>query len=233
MYKIIMIDDEELALKSIPNAIDWEDYGLELTAVFSDAAMAMEYIYTHRVDGIFTDIKMPKISGLEISRKVREDFPDTVVFLISAYSEFEYAYEAIENGVSGYILKPINYKKLVDACGKMKEILDKKHNGSAAGFKSNCSERLQNLVSDYINRKANNIDKISQCLKDEKYDTDTENFPCAKISVALIDLLEYLSETWTHGKENLYLALGQLMENKGVYVIPYLNYFDCMELLVL
>ena len=233
MYKIIMIDDEELALKSIPNAIDWEAYGLELTAVFSDAAMAMEYIYTHRVDGIFTDIKMPKISGLEISKRIHSDFPDTAVFLISAYSEFDYAYEAIENGVSGYILKPVNYKKLVDACEKMKEILDKKHNGSAAGFKSNCSERLQNLVSDYINRKADNIDKISQCLKDEKYDTDTENYPCAKISVALIDLLEYLSETWTHGKENLYLALGQLMENRGVYVIPYLNYFDCMELLVL
>lgn len=233
MYKIIMIDDEELALKSICNAIDWKDYNLEMVAIFSDASMAMEYIYTHRVDGIFTDIKMPKITGLEISKRVKKDFPNIAIFLISAYSEFEYAYEAIENGVAGYILKPINYKKLVDACTKMKEILDKEHNSDVSGFKNNCSERLQNFVSDYINKKSDNLEKISNCLKSEGYIADIDGFPCAKISVSLIDLLEYLSETWTHGKENLYLALGQLMENDSVYIIPYLNYFDCLELLIL
>lgn len=233
MYKVIMIDDEELALESISNAVDWGNYELELTATFSDAMMAMEYIYTHHVDGIFADIKMPKISGLEISKKIKDDFPDITVFLISAYSEFEYAYEAIENGVAGYILKPINFKKLVEACEKMRDILEKRYNNNLISFKNICSERLQNLVSDYINRKADNIDKISQCLHEEGYAAGVERFPCAKISVTLVDLLEYLSETWTHGKENLYLALGQLMENDMLYVIPYLNYFDCMEMLVI
>ena len=233
LYKVIMIDDEELALKSISKAVNWEDYGLELTAVFSDPDIAMKYIYTHHVDGIFTDIKMPKITGLEISKRVKNDFPDVAVFLISAYSEFEYAYEAIENGVEGYILKPINFKRLVEACCKMRDILDKRSESHWLCFENKCSEELQNLVSSYINRKVDNIDKIEQCLKKEKYDVDINNAPCAKISVVMIDLLEYLSETWTHGKKRLYFALRQLMESNELYLIPYLNYFDCMEFLVL
>lgn len=233
MYKVIMIDDEEVALKSISKAVEWEQYGLELTAVFSDPSMAMKYIYTHHVDGIFTDIKMPNMTGLEISKKVKSDFPDVAVFFISAYSEFEYAREAIDNGVEGYILKPINFKKLVDACCKMREILDKRNGSDWLSFEDGKSEEIQNLVSDYINRKIDNINQIEQCLKREKYDVDINTCPCAKISISVMDLLEYLSETWTHGKEKLYVALRQLMESSTLYLIPYLTYFDCMEFLVL
>ena len=236
MYKIIMIDDEDIVLNTIPQAIDWNSYGLELVATFNDAETALNYINSHPVDGIFTDIQMPVINGLELAQYVHQNHPNTVIFIISAYSNFEYAREAMNYDVAGYLLKPLNFKNLSDACTKMKEKIDNIYKSNTVYYlnTSQCPNKLQKLISDYVNKKQTNLlAEISQSFEEYQYDTDTVKFPCGIISVTIMDLLEYLSDTWTHGKENLFVALNQLMVCDNLYIFPLYQSFDKIELLIL
>ena len=231
-----MIDDEDIVLNTLPQAIDWNSYGLELIATFNDAEMALNYIDSHPVDGIFTDIQMPIISGLELSRYVHQNHPNIVIFIISAYSNFEYAREAMNYDVAGYLLKPLNFKNLSDACTKMKNKIDNIHKSNTVYYlnTSQCPNKLQKLISDYVNKKQTNLlADISEFFKEYNYSTDTVKFPCGIISVTIMDLLEYLSDTWTHGKENLFVALNQLMICDKLYIFPLYQSFDKIELLIL
>ena len=236
MYKIIMIDDEDIVLNTLPQAIDWNSYGLELTATFNDAQAALDYIDTHIVDGILTDIQMPVITGLELARRVHKNHPNIVIFIISAYSNFEYAQEAMNYDVAGYVLKPLNFKNLSDTCVKLKEKIDAVYNTNTVYYlnTAQCPDKMQNLISDFINKKRNSLlPDIAQAFKGYDYVCDTESFPCAIISATIIDLPEYLSDTWTHGKENLFIALNQLMICNDLYIFPLSQSFDYFELLIL
>ena len=171
-----MIDDEDIVLNTLPQAIDWNSYGLELIATFNDAEMALNYIDSHPVDGIFTDIQMPIISGLELSRYVHQNHPNIVIFIISAYSNFEYAREAMNYDVAGYLLKPLNFKNLSDACTKMKNKIDNIHKSNTVYYlnTSQCPYKLQKLISDYVNKKQTNLlADISEFFKEYNYSTDT------------------------------------------------------------
>ena len=231
-----MIDDEDIILNNIPQTIDWNSYGLELVATFNDAELALNYIDSHPVDGIFTDIQMPVISGLELAQHVYQNYPNIVVFIISAYSNFEYAQEAMNYNVLGYLLKPLNFKNLSDACTKMKEKIDNIYKSNAIYYlnTSQCPNKLQKLISDYANKKQINLlADISKSFEEYNYNTDTLQFPCGIISVTIIDLVEYLTDTWTHGKENLFVALNRLMVCNNLYIFPLYQSFDKIELLLL
>mgnify|MGYP003757379641 FL=1 len=72
---------------------------------------------------LFTDIRMPRIDGLELVSQIKKDFPNMEILLISAYREFEYAHKAIELGVKHYLLKPIEEVKLISALNSIKKRL--------------------------------------------------------------------------------------------------------------
>ena len=66
-----------------------------------------------RPDIVITDIRMPFMDGLELSRLIRKELPDTEIIILSGYQEFEYAKEAIKLGVAQYLSKPINGEELL------------------------------------------------------------------------------------------------------------------------
>lgn len=88
----------------------------------ANAEEAIERIDHEKIHVLITDIRMPEVSGLELLKKLKEKAKDPVVIVISAYSEFEYAHEALELGVVNYLLKPIAKEKLMEAIEKAIEI---------------------------------------------------------------------------------------------------------------
>ncbi len=76
------------------------------------------------VDAILTDINMPDMTGLELIRRARKELPRVKAVIISGYSEFEYAREAIELKVENYILKPLDPQKITETFKKIREGLD-------------------------------------------------------------------------------------------------------------
>ncbi len=128
MYQLIIIDDEEHICKGISNIFPWESVGFKVNGVFTDGAEALQYINSHTVHVVMTDIRMPKLSGIDIARQLSSDFPHIKVIFMSGYSDFEYMKSAIIHSVSDYLLKPIKYEELLTCFQRVYELLNKENN---------------------------------------------------------------------------------------------------------
>ncbi|MFD2655026.1 response regulator transcription factor [Gracilibacillus thailandensis] len=118
---ILVVDDEPRSRQGIKKTIERGSQQYEVITA-ANAEEAIERIDHEKVHVLITDIRMPEVSGLELLKKLKEKAKDPVVIVISAYSEFEYAHEALELGVVNYLLKPIAKEKLMEAIEKAIEI---------------------------------------------------------------------------------------------------------------
>lgn len=123
MFSLVLIDDEYWALRGIRDYIDWESYGFSDIRCFDSPTAALEHILKAEPDAVFTDIRMPPITGLDIMERCREQGLATRFVVVSAYAEFEYARRALESGAFSYILKPLNRKELNEVAGRLSEQL--------------------------------------------------------------------------------------------------------------
>lgn len=119
MFSLVLIDDEYWALRGIREFIDWESYGFTDIRCFDSPTEALAHILEHAPDAVFTDIRMPPITGLDIMEKCHGAGLDTEFVVVSAYAEFAYAKRAIENGAFSYILKPLNREELTDVAVRL------------------------------------------------------------------------------------------------------------------
>lgn len=88
-----------------------------------DGELAWPLIKQTKPDILITDIRMPFMDGLELSGLVRKELPDTKIIILSGYSEFDYAKQAINLGVANYLLKPISGEKLLEAVKQVADII--------------------------------------------------------------------------------------------------------------
>ena len=102
--RILVADDEPLIRKSLYETLRIEGYEAEMA---SDGAEAWEKIEHLPVDIVIADIKMPKVSGIDLLRQVRAKYPDIAVILITGYGTIEQAVEAMQLGAVDYVTKPI------------------------------------------------------------------------------------------------------------------------------
>ena len=124
MYRILIVDDEPIALDSVEYIIKNNFKGLEVSGRARSGREAVEKAYNLRPDIVLIDIKMPGINGLEAIRKIREFSRDVHFIIISAYDYFDYAVEAMNLGVVEYLLKPVKEAKLVEAIQKTINSID-------------------------------------------------------------------------------------------------------------
>lgn len=125
-YSMIVVDDERLIREGLKRFIQKNQSDFAVEQVFEDGKQVIEYLQTHTVDLILTDIRMIEVSGLEVAAYVFENMPQTDVIILSGYQDFEYAQTAIENRVFRYLLKPIDNAALLAALHEVKESRDKR-----------------------------------------------------------------------------------------------------------
>lgn len=122
MLKVFLVEDEIVMREGIKNHVEWEKEGFEFVGEASDGELAYPMIQSLKPDIIITDIKMPFMDGLELSRLVKKEMPDVKIIVLSGYGEFDYAKQAINIGITDYLLKPVSPGKLMEA---VKEVRDK------------------------------------------------------------------------------------------------------------
>lgn len=115
MIKIFLVEDEVVIRNGIKKSIDWEKEGYEFAGEASDGELAYPLIKKAQPDILITDIKMPFMDGLELSKLVKQEFPKIKIIVLSGYNEFDYAKQAIKIGITEYLLKPITPAKLLEA----------------------------------------------------------------------------------------------------------------------
>lgn len=126
MYRILLVDDEILVRDAIRENIDWKAMDCELVGDCDNGKAAAEFVQTHPVDIVLTDILMPYMDGMELSRFLHDNYPDIVIVIFSGFGEFEYAKKAIQYDVSEYMLKPVTAMELRNVIEKMKEKVDQR-----------------------------------------------------------------------------------------------------------
>lgn len=124
VYKVLLVDDEILVRDAIGKKIEWNMLGFELAGNCENGRDAAEFIKKNPVDLVLTDICMPHVDGMELSRWLYENYPQIMIIIFSGYSDFEYAKQAIQYKVSEYILKPVTAKELTEVLNRLKIKLD-------------------------------------------------------------------------------------------------------------
>ena len=126
MLKVFLVEDEFVMREGIKNNIDWNSHGYEFCGEASDGELAFPMIQKLNPDIVITDIKMPFMDGLELSRLIKKELPFTEIIILSGYEEFEYAKEAIKIGVSQYLTKPLNGEELLREVDLLAEKISEK-----------------------------------------------------------------------------------------------------------
>ncbi|WP_342481672.1 response regulator [Paenibacillus sp. FSL L8-0340] len=108
MFKVVLADDETIALEGLRTLTDWEELGFEICGVCENGEEALTALTECSPDLVITDIRMPGIDGLELIKRARQlDMEPPIFIVLSGYGEFEYARTAIRYGVRHYLLKPV------------------------------------------------------------------------------------------------------------------------------
>ena len=112
MYQVLLADDEQSIMDSMMHFIPWEQYDMEVAYTATTGKQAYDILVNTPPDIAILDIRMPGYSGLELCRMVSKQELKTQIIIISGYAEFSYAQKAIQYGVLGYCLKPVEYDEV-------------------------------------------------------------------------------------------------------------------------
>lgn len=124
MLRVLIIDDEPNVRQGLKIIVPWEKHGFEVCGDSGDADEGLEKIFDLKPDIVLIDIKMPGRLGTDIIREAREKNFNGKFIIISGYSNFEYAKDAIKYGVKSYILKPVDEDELMDILLELKKEID-------------------------------------------------------------------------------------------------------------
>lgn len=124
-YRILLVEDEALLRQTLAHRINQLDIGFEVVAQAGDGQEALELLPRSNIHLVMTDIRMPLMNGLALCKSIHEQFPSIYTVVLTSYADFTYAQEAIKQGVSDYLLKPISQEDLESALIRIRLELQK------------------------------------------------------------------------------------------------------------
>ena len=205
MIRVMLVEDEPAVLNGLIKTMSFLEMA-KIVATAYNGQEALEALEACRPDLIITDIKMPIMTGLELIRQVNIKYPDTICVLLSGYSEFEYAREALRLKVFDYMLKPVPIEKLTEVLQLVEKTVYEKTKGNAR-------ETIQKLV----NSTENLISPV--CLFPKQYSYYYLVHICAgPISIPSLDLIFPDLDYWT--EESILNHILDLFDNQQAFVVP-------------
>jgi two-component system, response regulator YesN len=122
---IVIVDDEPRTRQGLQRTLESWNNGEFTILIAESGEEVMEIAEERKIHILLSDIRMPEMTGLQLLKSLKEKGISPVVIVISAYSEFEYAQEALRLGVVNYLLKPIGKKKLIEAVDEAVKVMEK------------------------------------------------------------------------------------------------------------
>ncbi len=219
----MIVDDEPIIRMGLKKIINWEECGFKIVCEARDGEEALELLKEHSIDFIVSDIKMHKMTGIELLRAIREKGLDTLVLLLSGYDDFSYAQEGIRLGAFDYILKPLDSQKL-------KNILINAYNKLTIKEKRDYEYRVNKIISGekilYDLLRGKNLMMMDEYIS--QY-----NLPLikGKVQVAIVEINEIVissedlteNDEWNHLNNKVNDLIEKELENS---VIEYFSVLD-------
>ncbi|MDI4648096.1 response regulator transcription factor [Cohnella hashimotonis] len=152
---VIVAEDEPLLLRTLVNQIQRTDDLFQVVLSASDGESVLRFMKSERVpDLLFTDIHMPLLDGIGLIRAVERDYPAVKKIVISGYSEFEYAQQALKMNVIDYLLKPVKIRELENLLSMLKMTIESERaalkSPSLLTGRQYTAEEIVKTVADFI-----------------------------------------------------------------------------------
>lgn len=237
-YRLLIIDDEEHIREGLGDLVDWAGLGFEVAAKLEDGQQALDWLRMAEIDIILSDIKMTRMSGLELARYVHEHYPRTKMVLISGYKEFEFVKQAMGYNVVNYLLKPTKLSDITSVFQDVKKRLDKERQEHAQLSRAlkQAGELLpairKQLFRDLAAGKKTDAAELDKLLRLTDIAANASDHRCALIVLAF-------SPAETGGRDSDAVVSGDALENMirpeqdGIAYTPVRTRTDGMELVAL
>lgn len=124
MYQLLIVDDEEDIRRGMARGIPWNEWGFEVAGQAENGEEAVRIIGEKHPDVVLSDIRMPKMDGIELMQYLHENNPEIKIIILSGYNDVEYLNMAIRNQVTEYLLKPTDIDEFETLFHRLKEKLD-------------------------------------------------------------------------------------------------------------
>lgn len=170
---ILIVDDEPKIRKGLRHVVDWYEHKIKIVDSVANGEKAFEVIEQPdtKIDLVITDVEMPIMDGIELSRKVFENYPGIKIIILSGYDNFKYAKEAMKYGVTDYLLKPVDEDELLNTVLKLRKQIEDKNYSYPEEFENSIIEHINNfsskeltdvisLIFDYFNKERYTLKQI-------------------------------------------------------------------------
>lgn len=114
MIRVLLCDDQDIVLEGLQTILKAEP-GIEVVGVAQEGSQAIELVPQVQPDVVLMDLKMPGMNGIQATRKIREQYPQVRVLVLTTYDADEWVFDAIRGGASGYLLKDTPRDELIEA----------------------------------------------------------------------------------------------------------------------
>lgn len=152
LLKVLIVDDEPNTRNLLKLCIDWESLGMSVIGDADSGIEALDIMQETKPDIVITDIEMPYMDGLMLSKQIMSQFIDVYIVILTAHEQFSYAQQAISIGVSDFILKPIDPEMITNTLKKLRDKIIEERN------------RLTQLENSYEYIKSNHAQLKNQYL---------------------------------------------------------------------
>lgn len=141
MYKVLLVDDEAMVTQGLTRFVNWQEAGYTVAGTATSVAKALDFLEKEPVDLVITDIQMPGQNGIDLIRILKDLYPQIKTIILSGYTEFSYAQQAIRFGALDYLTKPINFAAMRTLLEEVRVKLDEENQRTGE------DSRLQELLT--------------------------------------------------------------------------------------
>ena len=131
MIKVVIVEDEDIIRRGLVKTIDWQEMGAEIVGEAADGKEGLEVVRTVKPDLVMTDVKMPRLDGLEMAAQLRQEYPELKLVFLTSYAEFDYAQQAVRLGAEDYLLKPVDEEQIRKLMARLIEAQRAEESGKA------------------------------------------------------------------------------------------------------
>lgn len=172
--KLLIADDELLTREGLASSIDWESLGIHQIFQADDGIRALHIAKLQEPDIILSDIRMPRMNGIEMVEKLTEILPDTSIIFMSGYSDKEYLKAAIKLKAIDYVEKPLNPEEVrttvLEAISRRRKVLRSRQNEDLLSL-----EKASNLALLLTKPYKDNREKIEALTRELSFDLTPES----------------------------------------------------------
>jgi two-component system response regulator YesN len=172
MLGVLIADDESLIREGLRQSLNWNELGLKVVGEASNGAEAMDAIKRLKPAILITDIKMPQKNGLEVTQFAKQFNPDMIVIIISGYSDFEYARQALKWGAFDFILKPTVFIEVMEVISRAVNAirLEEKRKEEFSWFQTEIQQNIQFYRAAFLH-KLITTPRLDERIQNQLYET--------------------------------------------------------------